>query len=134
MRARSSGVSSTSTEPAFCSRYVRRLVPGIGTRSSPRASTHAIASCAGVTPFSAAISSTFAGKLEIRLEVLTREPWAATAEVVLVELVGRGEPTGQKPAPERGVRHEPDPKLAARRQDLGFGVAASTASTRSAPR
>ena len=33
--------------PAFSSRYVRRFVPGIGTTSSPRDSTHASASCAG---------------------------------------------------------------------------------------
>ena len=76
-----------------------------------------------MTPFSAAISLTFAASSEIRLEVLAREPGAVTAEVALVELVGRGEPAGQEPAAERGVRDEPDPELAARRQDLGLGVA-----------
>ncbi len=32
------------------------MVPGIGTTSSPRARTHASASCPGSTPFSAAIA------------------------------------------------------------------------------
>ena len=40
--------------PTFSSRYVTRLVPGIGTTSSPCASTQASASWPGVQPFSSA--------------------------------------------------------------------------------
>ena len=47
----------TSSAPTFSSRYLRRLVPGIGTMSLPCASTHASASCDGVQPFARAIVS-----------------------------------------------------------------------------
>ena len=53
-------VSSTSTAAAFSSRYFSRLVPGIGTTSSPWWRSHASASCAGVQPTSSAISRTLA--------------------------------------------------------------------------
>ena len=49
--ASSSGVSRTSAAPRFSSRYLTRFVPGIGTTSSPWASTHARASWLGVQPF-----------------------------------------------------------------------------------
>jgi len=56
MRTNSSSVRLTAVAPAFSSRRERRLVPGIGTTSSPCASSHAKASCPGVTPFAAAIA------------------------------------------------------------------------------
>ncbi len=49
-----------SAAAAFSSRYLRRLVPGMGTMSSPWARTQASASCAGVMSFSSAISRSFA--------------------------------------------------------------------------
>src|SRR5713101_6327205 len=57
MRARSCCESETPMAPAFSSRYLRRLVPGMGTMSSPWASSQARASCPGVQPFSPAICS-----------------------------------------------------------------------------
>jgi hypothetical protein len=56
MRARSALVRFTSSAPMFSCKYLRRFVPGIGAMSSPRASTLASASCAGVHCFSRAIS------------------------------------------------------------------------------
>ena len=44
-------------------------------------------------------------------------------KIVLVELVGRREPAGEKAATERAVRDEADAELADRRQHLGFRVA-----------
>ena len=56
--AMSEALRQTSSAPRSSSRYFRRFVPGIGTMSSPCASTHASASCAGVHFFSPAICST----------------------------------------------------------------------------
>src|SRR5262249_16051952 len=50
---------------------------------------------------------------EIRVEVVAREPRSVAAEVVLVELVRRGESAGEKAAAERRVGNESDPELAA---------------------
>jgi hypothetical protein len=59
IRRRSSGVSVISRAAAFSSKYLRRLVPGIGPMSSPCASTQASASCEGSQPLAQAISSTY---------------------------------------------------------------------------
>src|SRR5918993_591517 len=58
MLARSSSVSVTLAAPALSSRYLRRLVPGMGTMSSPWASSHARASCPGVIPLPSATART----------------------------------------------------------------------------
>ena len=99
-------------------------MPGIGTMSSPRESTHASASWAGVAPFSAASASTAATSSRLRCEVLVLEARAAAPEVLLVEArrasVMRA---GQEAAAERAVGDEADPELAHRRQDLRLGIA-----------
>lgn len=46
----SSRVSLTPAAATFCSRYLTLFVPGMGTTSSPWASSQASASCPGVTP------------------------------------------------------------------------------------
>ena len=66
-------MSDTSTAPAFCSRYSRRLVPGIGTRSSPWASTQASASCAGVMLLLLGDLGDLRRELQVRVEVLAGE-------------------------------------------------------------
>src|SRR5262249_12523473 len=56
----------------FSRRYVRRLVPKIGTTSLPRASTQASASCAGVQPNSCASSATHPTRSRFRWKF---SPW-----------------------------------------------------------
>ena len=115
--------SSTSTAPTFSSRRARRLVPGIGTMSSPCASTHASASCAGVTALSAASSAILVTRSRLRWKF---SPWKRGREapvVVLVEVVDRLDGAGQEAAAERRVGDEADAQLAARRQDLVLGLA-----------
>jgi hypothetical protein len=58
MEASSAGVSVMSTAAAFSSRLAIRRVPGIGTTSSPWASTQASASWLGVTPLASAMATT----------------------------------------------------------------------------
>ena len=64
--------SSTSAAPMFSSRCERRFVPGIGTTSSPWASTQASASWPACTPFSAASSSTSRTSSRLRSKF---SPW-----------------------------------------------------------
>ena len=91
--------------------------------SSPCASTQASASCAGVMPFSSAISSTLAASLRFASRFSPWKRGLRAPEVVLVELVGRREAAGEEAAPERRVGDEADAELAAGRQDLRLGVA-----------
>ena len=97
-------------------------MPGIGTMSSPRESTHASASCEGVTPFSAASASTSADEREVAAQVLLLEARPAPAEVALLQVVDRADPPGEEAAAERAVGDEADSELADGRQDLGLGI------------
>ena len=109
----------------FSSRCCARLVPGIGTMSSPCASTQASASCAGVHALarrrSLARASTSARFL--------REVLALEARVVAPEVArprspsARAEAAGQEAAAERAVGDEADAELAHGRQDLVLGIA-----------
>src|SRR6185437_7074180 len=57
---------------------------------------------------------------EVLVEVLALEARLAVAEVARVEVVEAGERAGEEAAPEWAVRHEADPELAHRRQELGL--------------
>ena len=108
----------------FSSRYVRRLVPGIGIISSPWASTQASANCDGLQPFSPAISSTFGHEVQVALEVLALETRVLAAKIVGREIVGLLESAGQEPASQRAVGDEADAEFAHRGEDFVLRVAA----------
>ena len=74
--------SDICQRPRFSSRYFRRFVPGIGTISSPCASTQASASCAGVHFFSAAISLDAFHQFEILLEIVALKARGIAAIIV----------------------------------------------------
>ena len=119
-------MSATSAAPTFSSRYVTRLVPGIGTTSSPCASTQASASWPGVQPLSSAIVADRVDQREVGVEGLALEAR---------EVRGRREVASPSapcrllmapvsmPAAERGVGHQADAELAHGRQDLVLEVA-----------
>ena len=98
-------------------------MPGIGTTSSPRESTHASASCEGLTPFSAASSSTTATSSRLRWRFSSWKRGPRRRKSCSSRLVDGADAAGQEAAAERAVGDEADPELAHRRQDLRLGVA-----------
>ena len=76
-------MSSISAAAAFSSRYSVRLVPGIGTTSSPWWSSHASASWTALHPTSSATSRTCSPELEVVLAILLLEARQVGAEVAL---------------------------------------------------
>ncbi len=73
----SRSVNVTSTAPMASLSLARLVVPTRGTTSSPRAATHAIASCATVTPLFFAISLSFStsARFWVRLSPWNRGVW-----------------------------------------------------------
>ena len=107
----------------FSSRYFSLLVPGMGTTSSPLASTQARASWGAVQPFASAISKTGRARSEVGLDVPGLEARRRVAPVVRGEVGGGAEAAGQQAAAERAVGHEADPELAAGGERTGLVVA-----------
>ncbi len=98
-RRRSSSSSWISVAATFSSRYRRRLVPGIGTMSSPWERTQASAICAAVAPFSSAISRTRSTIFMLRSKFSPWKRGLCRAEVVLGELLGDANRPDRKPRP-----------------------------------
>src|SRR5581483_9677767 len=63
------------------------------------------------------------GELHVALEVLALEARVVAPEVVVVQLVRRGEATGEEAAAEWAVRDEPDAELAQRVEDVALEIA-----------
>ena len=107
----------------FCSRYLRRLVPGIGTMSSPCASTQASASCARRHALALRDRPHARDELQVLLEVLALEARLEAAVVVGGEILEALDLARQEAATERAVRDEPDAELATRREHAVLGIA-----------
>ena len=91
--------------------------------SSPRASTHASASCDGVDALLRRDRLDLRDELEVPPQVLFLEAGAAPSEVRFVQVVHRPDPAAEEAAPERAVRDEADPELAHGRKNLRLRVA-----------
>ena len=116
--ATSAGESFTSSAPRFSASRSFRLVPGIGTRSGPCASTQAIASCAVVQPFCFAIACDL-----LRQALVVREIVAGVARLALAGVaVGQrrriGDLVAEQAAPDRRVGDERNAELAGGAQRL----------------
>ena len=114
-------------------RCARRLVPGIGTMSSPCASTHASASWPACTPSLRRLADPLD---EVQVLLRSSRPGSAGDAAVVVgrEVVELSGIAGQEAAAERAVGDEADAELAARWQHLVPPGRGSRASTRSAAR
>src|SRR3954453_4988732 len=125
MRARSSGPSRTSSAPTFSSRYLRRLVPGIGTMSSPCTSQYPgereLGGRAALLPRH---RLDLAHEVEVFLKVLALETGRVAAVVVRVEVVRAFDLPGQEATAERRVGHETDPEFAHGGEEFAFRLAA----------
>ena len=73
----------------FSSTRATRLVPGIGAMSSPWASSHASAICAGVAPSLGGDGLDLVDDAQVLLEVPLGEARVGLAPVVVGEVVGR---------------------------------------------
>src|SRR2546421_9361328 len=93
----------------FSSRFLRRLVPGIGTTPS-WAISHARASWAGVTPFAAAISFTRSTNSRFFLK-FPLEPRPVAAPVVRRQILEASQLAGEEAPAERAVRDVADAQL-----------------------
>ena len=92
--------------------------------SSPRDSSHASASCAGVLPFVSRQLLDLVHEVEILLKVLALEAWVVAPPVVGGKVVDRAIAAGQKAAAERAIGDERDAELAAGVEQLAFRIAA----------
>ena len=111
-----------SSAPRASRRRSRRRAPIRGTISSPCASTQAMASCAAVAPFSAAI----AARASTSARFLSRfSPWNR-GKYEPARVARRGELVRRRadqPAREHAVGDDRDAQLAEGRQGLGLDVA-----------
>ena len=107
--------------PTFSSSLATRLVPGIGTMSSPWASSQASATCAAVAPTSADRLD-LGHDAQVLVEVGLGEAGVVAPEVVGVELVERTDLAGEKAAAEWRIRDEADADFPHQGEDLGLRV------------
>ena len=98
-------------------------MPGIGAMSSPWASSHASAICAGVASSSEATAgprrrcARFCSKLpSVKRGLVLRQSSSR-------ELLGGADRPGEEAVPERRVGHEADAQLAQQRKQLGLRIA-----------
>ena len=107
----------TSRAATFCSRYSTLVVPGIGTTSSPRASTQARASWLAVTPLSSAISRTRSTSSRLRAKFSPwKRGWLRRRSSGARSSMLRKRPD-RKPRPSGRVGDEADAQLADRVED-----------------
>ncbi len=83
--ASSGAVSFTSVAAQFSSRYLRRLVPGMGTMSSPWASSQASATCPAVARFAAASCLTFSTSFRFAARF---SPWKRGKRIIRASVAG----------------------------------------------
>ena len=122
--ARSSSVRLTFIAPTFSSRYLRRLVPGIGTMSSPCARTQASASCAGVQSF--LVGDVFDAGDQIADSSGSFRPESAAScggSRRRRDLRSVLKLAGEEAAAERAVGDEADAEFAAGGEDFVFRIA-----------
>jgi hypothetical protein len=100
-----------------------RLTPGIGTTCSPCARSQASATCARLAPFFSATERMTSTMARFAGEVLFRPARIVSPPVVGGQFVAAAELTGEEPAAKRAVRHEADPELTARGEDVVFDIA-----------
>ncbi len=121
---RSSGVSVTAAAATFSARRCSLVVPGIGTIhgccDGLCASTQASATWARVACLPRGDVAEQINQGLVRVAGFRREPRHDIAEVVLVERGGVVDRPGEEALAQRAERHETDPELFERRQDLGF--------------
>ena len=120
---RSSAVRSTSAAAMFSSRRCSFVVPGIGTIHGFWARIQASAICAGVAPFRSATRSSSSTNARFASRASAIEARDGVAEVGAVEGRGLVDLPGEEALAERAERHEADPELLERRQDLLLGLA-----------
>lgn len=90
--------------------------------SSPWASNHASAICAGVPPRLAGDRPDLVDDAQVAFEVAAGNARVGAPPVVGVQPFEGADLIGEEAVPERGIGHQADTKLAQQRQDLGLGV------------
>ena len=101
----------------------RRLTPGIGTMSSPWASSQARAIWARLTPCRSATARIASTIFEVRAEILVRIARIVVPPVVGGEIGAAADLAGEEAAAERAVGDEADAELAADGEDVVLHVA-----------
>jgi hypothetical protein len=115
--------SFTSAAPRFSSRYLRGLVPGIGTIPSPSCRTQGEGELRRREALLSGKVPEEGGGLHVGLEVLGLEARLCRSTIVTLCIgAGRFGVAGKEPATKRAERHQADIQLTQHRDDVGFQV------------